>query len=347
MSDAPILLITGVTGFLAAHVLDAALADPKGYRVRGTLRSMSKRDELLSRFSAEDAKRIELVEVAKTESSDLSEAVKGVSLIAHVASPYQLQVEDVERDLLVPAIEGTLNLLRYAAKEASVKRVAITSSFAAITDFTKGGPNRPGYTYTKEDWNPFTRQDAKGPVAYSVSKTLAEKAAWEFVKTERPGFTLATFNPPMIYGPTLQPAVRLSTLNTSSKAIYTLITSPSAVPDDRLPLFCHARDVGDAHVVWLSSNSAPSQRYTLYGGAFNWAMAVGYIARHYPELVSRLPKGYEEALSTAKDPKTSYASFDASDAEQKLNIRFKDWQTTLKESLDSLLELEKRPDWKD
>lgn len=171
-SEAPIVLITGITGFLSAHVLDAVLAAPQKFRVRGTVRNIEKKDGLLRRLAPEDARRVEIVQVAKTESSDLSEAVRGVSYIAHVASPYQLNVQDPERDLLVPAIEGTLNILRYAAKEPSVKKIAITSSFAAVTDFTKGGPNRPGYTYTEQDWNPFDRPDAKGPVAYATSKKL-------------------------------------------------------------------------------------------------------------------------------------------------------------------------------
>ena len=173
-SSSPIVLITGVTGFLAAHVLDAVLDAPENFRVRGTLRSLGKKDALLSRLGS-NASRVELVQVKATEKDDLSEAVKGVTYIAHVASPYQLQVEDVERDLLQPAVEGTLNILRYAAKEPSVKKIAITSSFAAVVDFTKGGPNRPGFIYTKEDWNPFNREDAKGPVAYSVSKKLVRR----------------------------------------------------------------------------------------------------------------------------------------------------------------------------
>lgn len=174
LNEAPIVLITGITGFLAAHVLDSVLAAPEKFRVRGTLRSMSKKEALLSRLGS-NASRVELVQVNATEKDDLSEAVKGVTYIAHIASPYQLQVEDVERDLLLPAVEGTLNILRYAKKESSVKKIAITSSFAAVTDFTKGGPNRPGHTYTKDDWNPFNKEDAKGPVAYSVSKKLVSE----------------------------------------------------------------------------------------------------------------------------------------------------------------------------
>jgi nucleoside-diphosphate-sugar epimerase len=150
----------------------------------------------------------------------------------------------------------------------------------------------------------------------------------------------------MIYGETLQPGVTLSSLNTSSAAIYALISSLDAMPDDRLPLFCHASDVGDAHVRWLSSKTAAPQRYLLFGGAFNWATAVEYISETRPELKDRLPKGYEEAVANKKDPKTSYAVLDCTPAKEELHMTFKDWKQTLDDSLDSLLDLEKSKDWK-
>lgn len=128
------MLITGITGFLATHVLDATLASPEQYKVKGTLRSTSKSEAVLSRLSPSDRSRVALIEVKDTASSDLTEAIKGVDYILHTASPYQLNVEDAKKDLLVPAVEGTLNVLRYAQKEKSVKRIGITSSFAAVTD---------------------------------------------------------------------------------------------------------------------------------------------------------------------------------------------------------------------
>lgn len=211
-SSGPLVLLTGATGFLAAHVLDSLLASPHKYRVRGTLRSLSKKDALLARLSEEDRERVELVEVKDTATSDLTDALKGVHLVAHVASPYQLvsdafaarcssspahpvccipqNVEDAERDLLKPAIEGTLNLLRYAAKVNTVERIAITSSFAAVTDFNQGGPNRPGFTYTADDWNPSTYEDAvkaggAGAFAYSASKKLVSCAALGLLRFRR------------------------------------------------------------------------------------------------------------------------------------------------------------------
>lgn len=346
----PLVLITGITGFLAAHVLDAVLASPKGYRVRGTLRSMGKKEELLSRLSAKDQERVEFVQVDDTATSDLLGAVRGVEIIHHVASPYQLNVEDAERDLLIPAVEGTLNLLRFAKHEKSVKKIVITSSFAAVTSFKSGGPNRAGYTYTAEDWNPSTYQDAieaggAGAFSYSVSKKLAEQSAWDYVANEKPQFEIACVNPPMIYGPTLQPGVKMSNINTSSKTIYGLISSADQMPEDRLPLFCLARDVGDAHVAATEKSDGMGRRYLLCGGKFTWAHAVNYIAEQYPDLESRLPKGWKEASQSLRDPGT-ISSLDTKPAESILGLTFHDWQSTLRETLDSLLELEKKPDWK-
>lgn len=118
------------------------------------------------------------------------------------------------------------------------------------------------------------------------------------------------------------------------------------MPGDRLPLFCHARDVADAHVRWLDSNTASQQRYLLFGGAFNWAMAVEHLAISKPELKSRLPERYEEAIEAEKKNPKSYASLDTSPAQKELNMTFKDWKQTLDDSIDSLLSLEQNKDWK-
>ncbi|EPQ31488.1 uncharacterized protein PFL1_00823 [Pseudozyma flocculosa PF-1] len=350
MSSSPLVLITGVTGFLAAHVLDSVLASPHNYRVRGTLRSLSKRDALLARLAPKDRDRIELVEVADTATSDLLDAVRGVDYILHVASPYQLNVEDAERDLLIPAVEGTLNLLRFAKKQGGVKRVVVTSSFAAVTNFEEGGPNRPGFTYTASDWNPSTYEDAlkaggAGAFSYSVSKKLAEQAAYDYVAAERPSFALATVNPPMIYGPTLQPGVTKQNLNTSSRTIYNLVSGADAMPEDRLPLFCHARDVADAHTLLLEGpDDVMGKRYLVCGGKFTWAHAVLHISERFPDLRGRLPKGWEEATKQLRNL-DQIASLDTAPAERDLGIKFKDWKTTLDESIESLLQLEKEQGW--
>ena len=236
-NSSPLVLITGVTGFLANHVLRAVLEAPQNYRVRGTVRSLSKSSALIhdNLPSPDMQKRVELVEVPDTASSDLSKALDGVDYVLHIASPYVIaNITDPKKQLLQPAVEGTLNVLKHAADSKTVKRIGITSSFAAVNDFPKGGANRPGHTYTAKDWMPFEESDALeqgGAIAYSVSKKLAEKAAWDFVEQQNKAgkklnWDICTYNPPMIYGPST-PWQTKKTLNTSSAAIYNVSSTVS------------------------------------------------------------------------------------------------------------------------
>ena len=104
--------------------------------------------------------------------------------------------------MLDPAVIGTTGVLKSIKKSApTVKRVTITSSFAAIIDPFKG--MRPGYTYSEKDWNPITHDQAlENPSnGYRASKTFAEKAAWDFLEKEKPNFTVSTINPPLVLGP--------------------------------------------------------------------------------------------------------------------------------------------------
>lgn len=171
--------------------------------------------------------------------------------VIHLASPFVLDSKDYEKDLYVPAVNGTESILK-AVKEhnQSVKRVVITSSFAAVEDFPMG--RRPGYIYTEEDWNPMTTEEAKkaGPAAaYLVSKTLAERAAYDFVKSEKPDFSITTLNPPMVYGPLLQDVESMSKLNTSSADIYRLFNGSSKeVPDTSFWACIDVRD-GKPHLL--------------------------------------------------------------------------------------------------
>ncbi|PWN86503.1 NAD(P)-binding protein, partial [Acaromyces ingoldii] len=343
-------LITGVTGFVAAHVLDAVLASPQKYRVRGTMRSMAKKDEILNRLKPEDRERVEFVHVEDTASSDLSGALDGVKIVFHVASPFQIQVDDVAKDLLDPALDGTLNVLQAAQKQASVKKIVITSSFAAVTDLNAGDTQRPGYVYTEKDWNPATYKEAAaatGPMAgvfaYYASKKLAEKAAYDFVKENKSTFEIASINPPVIYGPTIQPGVTQKNLNLSSSGIYAMISSLDEMPGDHLPLYCDVRDVALAHVLAVEKEGAMGSRYLTSGGLFTWPQAAHLLAEKRPELKSRLPKNWEQV--PVEDVSSKFASIDTSHAQKQLGLQFRSWQSTFLDSVDSLVELEKSAHW--
>src|SRR5438045_1662606 len=200
------VLLTGASGFIASHILDILLA--RGHSVRATVRSQAKADAIASQHSNDAKLDFAIVpDIAVEDAFD--EAVKSsppFTAILHTASPVPFNVTDPKKDLLDPAIIGTTGILKAAKKYApEVKKVVITSSFASILTGDKG--NWPGHVYSEKDWNPITEEEAiSNPVnAYRASKTLAEKAAWEFVEREKPNFTLATINPPMVGPNDLKP----------------------------------------------------------------------------------------------------------------------------------------------
>ncbi|KZP19370.1 NAD(P)-binding protein [Athelia psychrophila] len=338
MADSkPLVLITGVTGFLAQHVV--AATQQAGYRVRGTVRSESKSAPLLAKFP----QNFETIVVPDIANSDLSAALEGVTYILHTASPYTFTITNGEEDLLKPAIHGTLNVLR-AAKKAGVKKVVITSSFAAISDLKGAGP-WGDREYTEKDWNPYTYDEAAAPgvlpgIVYSAGKKLAEKAAWAFAEENQ--LKLVALNPPMIYGPALQDAATSpETLNTSSAAIYALFSGRvHAIPDDRLPLFCDVRDVARAHVLALETDAADGERVPLCGGAFTWKEATEELYATRPELKDRLVP-----LNSGNPAPGPVVRISTRVAREKLGLtEFIGWKKSLSDTVDSILELEKK--WK-
>jgi nucleoside-diphosphate-sugar epimerase len=153
---------------------------------------------------------------------------------------------DFEAELYEPAINGTVSVLdALKAYNPKVKRVVITSSFAAVNDISKAP--RAGYVYTEADWNPLTKEEVKSANnsrwAYGLSKKLAEKAAWDWLEKEKPEFSITILNPPMIYGPLEHGVDSIDKLNTSSKDIYRLINgSEKTIPPTGLPAYVDVRD---------------------------------------------------------------------------------------------------------
>ncbi|KAK4052882.1 hypothetical protein OIO90_004158 [Microbotryomycetes sp. JL221] len=334
------VLVTGATGFLATYVVKAYL--DAGYHVRGSVRSTTKAQHLKQLYSDYQDK-FELVEVKDIVTGQgLEEAIKGVDIVAHVASPYALVVNDPYKDFIQPAVEGTLSVLKQANKQG-IKRVVITSSFAAVTNLDKGGPWRD-YTYTEQDWNPTTLQQAleqgkPGPFVYSASKTLAEQAANKFGQEHDMEI--------VAHGPPLQHINSKSDINTSAKAIYTLISPElhqGQVPWNRLPLFCSVQDVALAHVKasQINSNQIKNQRFLLCGGSFTWEDAILHLLKVKPELKHRLPNLPLDEKDY-KDSGKTIAKLDTTKAKDILGIQqFQTWQQVLEQTIDSLLQIEQQ-----
>jgi dihydroflavonol-4-reductase len=230
------VLVTGAAGFIAAHATERLLS--AGHHVVGTVRNPSdtaKNAHLASMPSA--AEHLQLV-AADLTAPDPFGAHVDVDAVLHMASPYVINVKDAQRDLVDPAVMGTVSLLRAAANNPRVKRVVLTSSMAAITD------EPDGRVLTEADWN---TQSSLHRNPYYYSKVLAERAAWDFMERAKPGFDLVVINPFLVSGPAHTRAI-----NTSNQTLVDLVNGKYPAIMALNWGFVDVRDVADAHIAALS-----------------------------------------------------------------------------------------------
>src|ERR1700722_19530443 len=192
------ILVTGGTGFIASHTILQALGE--NHRVCTTIRSLKREADvraMLKQGGSEPGDRLSFFAADLENDAGWAEAVAGCDYVLHVASPFPANVPKHEDELIVPAREGALRVLR-AAREARVKRVVLTSSFAAI-----GYGHAPQQApFNETNWTDPTGSDM---TAYVKSKTLAERAAWDFVAAEGGALELSVLNPVVVFGPVLGP----------------------------------------------------------------------------------------------------------------------------------------------
>ena len=191
-----LVLVTGGSGFVATHCIDQLLR--AGYNVRTTVRSLTREPEVRATLKAAGTPRSEAVAFVATDlgaDEGWAVAVAGCRYVLHVASPFPPHVPKHEDDLIIPAREGALRVLR-ASRDAGVERVVMTSSFAAV-----GYGHKPRTApFTEADWTDLT---GPGVAAYPKSKTIAERAAWDFIAREGGRLELTVVNPVGIFGPVL------------------------------------------------------------------------------------------------------------------------------------------------
>jgi nucleoside-diphosphate-sugar epimerase len=304
-----------------------------------TVRSSAKGQAIREQY-AQLGDKFDTVVVEDLVTGDLTEALQDINAVIHVASPFTGKVQEPKQDMLDPAIEGTLNVVR-ATHKAGIKRIVVTSSFVAVFDMGLGAAWRD-YTYTANDWNPATYEqavkgDKPGMWVYCASKVLAEKAVFEYAK-KHPELQITTMNPTMIFGPPEQTVSSTKSLNTSADMIYQLISSDNKeLPPQGLPLFVDVRDVAQAHVLALKHDSVIGKRVLLSGGPYTLYDTVKLIAEKYPELKSRLP-----SLDNTQPETRTISGVDTSTAENDLGLSFISYDKCLFETIDALLEKEKQ-----
>ncbi|HET6452194.1 MAG TPA: aldehyde reductase, partial [Spirochaetia bacterium] len=250
------VLVTGGSGFIGGHCILQLLA--AGHEVRTTVRSLRREPEVRATLRAAGAGRLEalsFVEADLLSDAGWKEAMAGCRYVLHVASPFPPGVPRHEDEVIVPAREGALRVLR-AAREAGVSRVVMTSSFAAI-GYGHQKTDRP---FTEEDW---TDPDGRDASAYVKSKTLAERAAWDLLQREGGALELAVVNPVGVLGPVLGPDY-----STSILLVQRLMDG--AVPGcPRLHFgVVDVRDVADLHLRAMTSPAARGQRFLAVAGDF-------------------------------------------------------------------------------
>lgn len=292
MSSTRRVLLTGASGFVAAHVLKELL--DAGYWVRSTVRSVAKQRAIETQYP-DRAAQLDFViveDIAAPHAFDKAVvADPPLDFVVHTASPFHWNVQDPEKDFLLPAVQGTKGLLQSVKEYApAVQRVVVTSSFATILDKARGA--WPGTTFTEADWNPLTWEDGFNPaVTYLVSKKYAELAATKFVADEKPRFDLVVLNPPWIFGPVLNEQ-NPNALNTSTVEITKYLFGESDEIDPSTDVWVDVRDVAIAHVRALEVPEAGGQRFIICGDEhFSRQIIVDILRKNFPEFHDRIPVG--------------------------------------------------------
>ncbi|PQE19380.1 hypothetical protein CJF30_00009816 [Rutstroemia sp. NJR-2017a BBW] len=309
------ILLTGGNGFIAAHILELLLKQgsvrmlervaresklPHRHSVVTTVRSKSKIDAITSFFSTYSKAQLDFVIVEDIAQPDAFEqaviSTPPFEVVIHTASPCFLNAKDIQKEVIDPAVIGTVGILKAVQTHApSVTRVVITSSFVSVFDLSKG--TRPGHVYTEKEWSTITHEEALSDptIGYFASKAFAEKAAWKYVEEEKPSFTLTTILPTLVFGPIMQlPGIHsLSNLNTSNQLIYgfTQGSARERFPDFGGHVWVDVRDVAFVHVAAATIPEASGKRFIACGSpSYDYRMIVNIIKNAFPEYAAVLPR---------------------------------------------------------
>lgn len=271
------VLVTGGSGFIGSHCILQLLT--AGHQVRTTIRNLEREAQvraLLKQGGAEPGEQLRFFAANLEADGGWADAVMGCDYVLHVASPFPAKVPKHEDELIVPAREGTLRVLR-ASCRAGVNRVVLTSSFAAIGY----GHESRSVPFDETSWT-----DTHARLApYTKSKTLAERAAWDFIAREGGALELSVVNPVAVFGPVLS-----ADLSGSTFLIKRLLDG--AVPGVPRLYFglVDVRDVADLHLRAMTDPAAKGERFLAVSGDFMSILEIARLLKsHAGALASRVP----------------------------------------------------------
>ncbi|KAJ7895973.1 NAD-P-binding protein [Mycena olivaceomarginata] len=334
-----IVLISGATGFVGTEV--ARQFAQAGYSVRGTARSAAKiADWKKANPGYNDSIQWVIVEDGTVPGSfDL--AIKGVQYVVHSGMPfhYDFKPEDNASAMLLPCINISKAIMEAATSEPSVKHIVITSSLAAVLNL----PDLPnaGHTYTGKEWNRTTYDEAvaspNSVVVYCASKALGERVIWEHPSRK---FRVTSICPPMIYGPPRQAVKSLESLNTSSQAIWSLISGKSAdpVPPSGVVSGIDIRDVAALHVRAIDTADSASEDRRFLAIAFHRFNC--HLVASLLQTFADSPEKQQRIKNGGGDPVYEHYETDTSEAEALLGRPFIGVDQCMKDTALRLWEIE-------
>lgn len=265
--------MTGVSGFLGSHTAIQLLE--QGYEVVGTLRNPD-RQEHIKQLIARHTKHTDRLSFARADLLDAAawlDLMPGIDYVQHIASPFPRVLPKREEDLIVPAREGALNILR-AAADHGVRRVVMTSSTGSVVYGKKKG--RRNGTFDESDWTDAANYEDTTP--YFRSKTLAEQAAWDFVQKETKDLELAVICPGAILGPVLE-----KDFGTSANIVIKMLDgSTPAIPKIGFELV-DVRSVADLHIKAMTATRAANERFLASAGYLPFKKVADILRDAYPQ----------------------------------------------------------------
>lgn len=319
------VLVTGATGYIAKHIILQLLE--RGYSVRGSVRNLSRGDNVRMSMRQHISDTINLDEKLEFVALDLNQddgwdaAMQGIDVLLHTASPVPVAQPKDSNILIKPAVDGTLRALT-AANKAGVKRVVMTSSVAAIMH--SAAPNN-GRAYNEQDWSDLNYAT---PTAYTKSKTLAERAAWDYVQNDAVNIDLTVINPGFVFGAPLDNVIGASV----SIVQRILCRKDPAVPN--LGFVCvDVRDIALMHINAIETQASFGKRY-MGVGQFMWFADIvetikqafperNIITRRAPDWLIKLLAIFDADYRTITDDLGKKNATDASAAKQDLAIIFR------------------------
>ncbi|KZO93937.1 NAD(P)-binding protein [Calocera viscosa TUFC12733] len=284
-----LVVITGLTGYIASHT--GLFALKTGYRVRGTIRSLAKADELRKAYEKEDvdvsAEKLEFVTVDDLLSADQFEAAfRGADAVIHIALPHPTGGDFVQQ-----MIDSVLVPLK-AAEKVGIKQFVLTGTGLSILSAGEVPPTM----VTDKDWNEesikqyenATEEEKKSPhwifSLFAVGKQLAERAAWKYVETDKPSFELTVVLPELNWGPVLYGKEALT-----PSWVTNLLRGDASGMRSPARRFVDVRDCARLHVLALSDPSLMGRRIWAAGGPFNWNEVLSILRRNFPAHADEIP----------------------------------------------------------